>query len=447
MKRFKNVFTAKEKQMHRCLDAKMHSLNNVKDYASMPPCFYASKKIAFTLAKKFSPRPQCHLSGRGSNCTRGTSVTGAGEGIRLAAFTLAEILITLAIIGVVAALTISTLLTTISDKVNERKIQVFDRKLSKGTDLLNVDYGIGPYYTSTEQFVKRLSKHLKIVTICDKEHLTNCFPYEKIQINNDEAVKVKDIESGANFGLKKEDYPDVAGMVLGDGTPMILAWNKNCPVSDPDTVKKGQTTACIKGIYDLNGANGPNKMTKDVVGFGGVVTVKGSGIKIAGLKINKVLLKGSYQPMKKIDICDGTDGENATTTEAKNLGIKYCRYSTADYWAGAVKECGGVNKLPTLNQLKQLAASLYNIENPTNYNSSVYYQSNSEAAKALASIGLYPPFTLWSGEEESSAYVETWGYFSRSTGKNHYQYNSGSGIVNETPWRYNNNYYSVICLE
>jgi len=38
----------KQKQMHRCLDAKMHSQNNVKDYAS-----------------KLSPRPQCHLSGRG----------------------------------------------------------------------------------------------------------------------------------------------------------------------------------------------------------------------------------------------------------------------------------------------------------------------------------------------------------------------------------------------
>ena len=59
--------------MHGCEDAKMHSPNNVKDYASMPPCLYASKLF---------PRPQCHLSGRGSNCTRGTSVTGAGEGTK-----------------------------------------------------------------------------------------------------------------------------------------------------------------------------------------------------------------------------------------------------------------------------------------------------------------------------------------------------------------------------
>ena len=68
-----------QKQMQRCIDAKMHSPNNVKDYASMPLCLYASK-IAFTLAKKFSPRPQCHLSGRGRNRSRGTRRTDAGEG-------------------------------------------------------------------------------------------------------------------------------------------------------------------------------------------------------------------------------------------------------------------------------------------------------------------------------------------------------------------------------
>jgi len=41
MTKFRKGF--REKQMHRCLDAKMHSPNNVKDYASMPLCLYASK--------------------------------------------------------------------------------------------------------------------------------------------------------------------------------------------------------------------------------------------------------------------------------------------------------------------------------------------------------------------------------------------------------------------
>ena len=58
-------------------------------------------------------------------------------------------------------------------------------------------------------------------------------------------------------------------MVLADGTPMLLTWNANCPVSDPDKVEyssadwknfssNSDTTACIKGIIDINGPKGPN---------------------------------------------------------------------------------------------------------------------------------------------------------------------------------------------
>ena len=77
-----------------------------------------------------------------------------GEGAFLAnllskkkkAFTLAETLIALGIIGIVAVLTLPSLLTKINDTVTKNKIAVFERKLSKGTDLLNIEYGIGPYY-------------------------------------------------------------------------------------------------------------------------------------------------------------------------------------------------------------------------------------------------------------------------------------------------------------
>ena len=87
------------------------------------------------------------------------------------AFTLAETLIALAIIGIVAALTLPTLITTISNKVKDNQIAVFERKFNKGTDLLNINNGIGPYYQSTSEFVNALSKHLKIVTVCDKDHI------------------------------------------------------------------------------------------------------------------------------------------------------------------------------------------------------------------------------------------------------------------------------------
>ena len=92
------------------------------------------------------------------------------------AFTLAELLITLSVIGVVAALTLPTLLVKLGDNIRNYQKSVFEHKLSKGTDLLNIDNGIGPYYSGdhpTLDFVKRLSEHMKIVTICDSTNLKN----------------------------------------------------------------------------------------------------------------------------------------------------------------------------------------------------------------------------------------------------------------------------------
>ncbi|MBP3821714.1 type II secretion system protein, partial [bacterium] len=196
------------------------------------------------------------------------------------AFTLAETLIALVIIGVVSALTLPTLLTKINDTVTKNKIAVFERKLSKGTDLLNIEYGIGPYYNGANpsyEFAQALSKHLKIVTICDKDNLKKCLPYEKIQTDL-EPVNVSDIKTGESLQLDPANYVDTAGIVLGDGTPLIFSWNKNCPVSDPDAVKyngekenaRSETTSCISGFYDLNGSKGPNRYGKDIIGFNGV---------------------------------------------------------------------------------------------------------------------------------------------------------------------------------
>ena len=74
--------------------------------------------------------------------------------------------------------------------------------------------------------------------------LQNCFPYEEIQITGaEEPLKLSDITSGEDFGLEKDDFKGVAGMVLAYGKPMLLSWNINCPVSATDSstrnTKKG----------------------------------------------------------------------------------------------------------------------------------------------------------------------------------------------------------------
>ena len=104
------------------------------------------------------------------------------------------------------------------------------------------------------------------------------------------------------------------------------------------------------------------------------------------------------------------------------LEIKGCNYEQ-DYWAGAVKQCGGVSKMPTGAQLGELASQMY-VGNPSigayENKSGIQFDSNSSTAKSL---GLTPYFYLWSGEENSSIYAygrtfgttgSYWGSISRS---------------------------------
>ena len=96
-------------------------------------------------------------------------------------FTLAEVLITLAIVGVVAAMTIPTLVARINDKVTENQNKVFQAKLIKGLNLAKTAGDIHNGYSSTEDFLRNgLAKHYKMSAICGKDDLRSCIPYDKI---------------------------------------------------------------------------------------------------------------------------------------------------------------------------------------------------------------------------------------------------------------------------
>ncbi|HIS35774.1 TPA: hypothetical protein IAC10_03990, partial [Candidatus Scatousia excrementigallinarum] len=88
----------------------------------------------------------------------------------------------------------------------------------------------------------------------------------------------------------------------------------------------------------------------------------------------------------------------AAVREGK-LGIKECYYED-DYWAGAVKQCGGVQNLPTMADLAKIASLIY-VGNP---NVGAYQTILTLTYKAgtAGSLGLYEPnFFLWSAQENS----------------------------------------------
>ena len=107
-------------------------------------------------------------------------------------------------------------------------------------------------------------------------------------------------------------------------------------------------------------------------------------------------------------------GENATSagtntkagTYAQSLGIKNCFYAN-DYWAGAVKACGGVSKMPTMAQVAEIANYIYGTTDIGAKTTKTGITMDQTKATSLGfTLSSSNAFSVWSGEEysESSAY-------------------------------------------
>ena len=98
--------------------------------------------------------------------------------------------------------------------------------------------------------------------------------------------------------------------------------------------------------------------------------------------------------------------------EKDKLGIKYCGYDT-DYWAGAVKQCGGVSKMPTMADLGKLATELYKEHPSVGGKQDIDSGLTLDTSKA-SSLGFTgTSFYVWSGEENGNIYAYD-RYFSSS---------------------------------
>ena len=91
------------------------------------------------------------------------------------AFTLAEFLITIGVIGVTAALVIPTLIETQKNKMWNTSAKVFEKKVGETLKIMN-SQGVLGGYISTEDFVEEFSKHIKITKTCTNDNLAECFP-------------------------------------------------------------------------------------------------------------------------------------------------------------------------------------------------------------------------------------------------------------------------------
>ena len=257
-----------------------------------------------------------------------------------AAFTLAEVLITLAIIGVVAAMTIPTLIANYQERAWNTSAKVFVRKLEEALKTMNTQQSLAGY-SNTAYFVAALGKHFKITRVCQNDDIMSCFE-DKVIWGNEEVDMTK-IKNASNFGQDDWDT-ELIGVQFANGTTGIIAYNPECKENPYTNQFTG--TSCLAILYDTTGFKTPNTQQKDLRG------------------INIISLGGNNCA---IELTDGTcftapfKPEPLTKAECEQLkdklGIEKC-YIDNDYWAGAVKACGGVSKMPNKAQLTTLAKEM-----------------------------------------------------------------------------------------
>lgn len=158
------------------------------------------------------------------------------------AFTLAETLITLGIIGVVAAITLPVLTGNYQQKVFETQRKKFASEMSQASKRAMYDNNAvslveTPLVSSGGIYL--LKNYLKTIKFCDAQNADNCFTNKYIN-SEKEIINLEDIVNGEST-------------ILNDGTAVYMS--EQC------------SSFGTNGAVDLNGKQGPNIIGKDLLYF------------------------------------------------------------------------------------------------------------------------------------------------------------------------------------
>ena len=147
-------------------------------------------------------------------------------------------------------------------------------------------------------------------------------------------------------------------------------------------------------LYDVSGNKNPNTNGKDIGKINVTELAGATGCMIPELKdtmcITQILgpQNGGYSPMTKAE-CEQAVSEGT-------LGIRGCYYDS-DYWAGAVRACGGVQNMPTHAQLIALAEYIYPDAEAINSSGMTNANWDADRASLFLAQAPYSDFYVWSG--------------------------------------------------
>lgn len=224
-------------------------------------------------------------------------------------FTLSEVLITLGIIGVVAAITLPSLVANYQKNVLTKQFLKAYNILQNGLLKTESDLGYIPecyycdevdgclrtgptYENECRVLLSQLRKNLSVIKECKGNALKNgCIPAYKgndeiFQAENPDATdeEIQDSIRGCNGFSKTAIHNDNNVWILSDGT--ILTWYNS-------------ETKWPLFLIDVNGQKGPNKWGYDVFPFE-IYSNTGKNITVKGVTCGRNIEKGGVSTSQMI---------------------------------------------------------------------------------------------------------------------------------------------------
>ena len=186
-------------------------------------------------------------------------------------FTLAEVLITLVIVGVIAAMTIPTLMNNTNNQELVSKLKKTYSTMAQATNRIIAEEGnprddIGGWATSRENIYNLYKKHLNKAKDCGSG--TGCF--EQMTADNGFYKRL----NGTNYYSASFNYSQRYRLILADGAQVLFAdLYSGCSGSGFSS-----NDMCANMWIDINGEKKPNQWGKDLFIF----VLKEDGLHPAG---------------------------------------------------------------------------------------------------------------------------------------------------------------------
>ena len=205
------------------------------------------KKAAFTLAE-------------------GATHVDMSDNIRRVAFTLAEVLITLGIIGVVAAMTIPTLIANYQEKQTVTALKKAYSTLSQAYKMATVENGVGskwsyPAGSSAASVVlfEKLEPYMRLNKTCIQAEGCMADGYGLI-----DGRALSDVSPAGDYGSETR----YTKAVLSDGSSVLFySYGNDYRYKSEQEGFSSNNWAIGTAVVDVNGLSGPNVAGRDLFTF------------------------------------------------------------------------------------------------------------------------------------------------------------------------------------